>query len=240
MSDASYGTALAEGKTRVVEIIGPAGAGKSTLCQLLAQSSDHLQLQNFPDVRNIKDAPFFIANGLQLTPSLLRLYRPGSRHLNRREFAWLAILKGWSSLLRQEPHNDGKMVILDQGPVYLLAEMRLFGPDYLRQKRAEQFWQDFYRRWGETLYMVISLDAEDSILMDRIRNRQQEHVVKDQPESVVYEFLQKYRTEYESLLSNFTSLNNGFKVFQYDTGNQRPNEIAEQFMQVISCGEKVT
>jgi adenylate kinase family enzyme len=237
MRETFHGEGPGQGKIRVVEIIGPAGAGKSTLCRLLDQAGDQIQLQNFPDVRKIKDAPFFVSNGLQLMPSLLRSYRPGSRHLTRREFAWLAILRGWSSLFERKQSDDGRIIILDQGPVYLMAEMRLFGPEYLRQKDSERLWQDFYHRWRETLHMIISLDAADVILMDRIRNRQQEHVVKQQPEAVVYEFLQKYRTEYEFLLSIFTSHNNGFKVFQYDTGTQQPDGIAKQFLQEISCGE---
>jgi hypothetical protein len=206
---------------------------------LLNQSAHHIQLQNFPDVRKIKDAPFFMSNCLQLIPGLLRLYRPNDRRLSRREIAWLSILTGWSSLLGRERRDDGKIIILDQGPVYLLAELRLFGPKYLTQRDAERFWQDLYHRWGATLSMVVWLDADDVILMDRIRNRQQEHIVKTEPAAVVCEFLQKYRTEYESLLSIFTSRNAGFKVLQFDTAIQQPQIIAERFLYELRCGEKV-
>jgi thymidylate kinase len=240
MRDTPSGNGPLLGKTRVVEIVGPAGAGKSTLCQLLSQHINNIQLQNFPDVRKMKDAPFFISNGFQLIPSLVRLYRPNSRRLTRREFAWLAILRGWSSLLRRNRSDDGKIIILDQGPVYLLAEMRLFGPEYLRQKGAERFWQDFYHRWRATFYMIVSLDAADGILLDRIRNRQQDLIVKTQPAAVVYEYLQKYRTEYESLLSIFASHTSALKVLRFDTGLQQPHMIAEQFLRELSCGEKVT
>jgi thymidylate kinase len=239
MSHTFYGNGSWQGKTQIVEIVGPAGAGKSTLCQLLNQSADHIQLQNFPDVRKIKDAPFFISNCLQLIPGLLRLYGRNDRRLSRREIAWLAILRGWSSLLGRKRRDDGKIIIMDQGPVYLLAELRLFGPKYLTQRNAEQFWQDLYHHWGATLSMVVWLDADDVILMDRIRNRQQEHIVKTEPAAVVCEFLQKYRTEYESLLSIFTFRNPGFKVLQFDTAIQQPQIIAERFLYELSCGEKV-
>jgi adenylate kinase family enzyme len=237
MRDTFCGERPGREKNRVVEIIGPAGAGKSTLCQLLDQTSGQIQLQNFPDVRKAKDAPFFISNGLQLIPSLLRLYRAGSRHLSRREFAWLAILRGWSSLFNRKGRDDGKIIILDQGPVYLMTELRLFGPEYLRQKDAEQFWQDFYHRWRETLYMIVSLDAEDGVLLDRIRNRQQDHVVKADPANVVYEFLQKYRSEYKTLLSILTSHKTNLKVLQFDTGVQQSPVIAKEFLHELSCGE---
>jgi thymidylate kinase len=237
MKNTYRGDEHGQGKKQVVEIIGPAGAGKSTLCQLLSQYTNAIQLQNFPDVRKVKDVPFFILNGFQLMPDLFHLYRPGSRQLTRREFAWLAILQGWSSLFDRK-RSDGKIIILDQGPVYLMAEMRLFGPEYLRQRDAESFWQKFYYRWRTTLCMVVCLDAADGILLNRIRNREQELIVKTQPAAVVYEYLQKYRKEYESLLSSFSSHKSRFKVLRYDTGTQQPHVIAEQFFHELSCGER--
>ena len=56
----------------MVEIVGPAGAGKTTLYQALDRHPEFIRLENFPDVRKVADAPFFILNGLQLIPSLLR------------------------------------------------------------------------------------------------------------------------------------------------------------------------
>jgi hypothetical protein len=51
---------------RVVEIFGPAGAGKTTLCLLLNQYQERIRLSEFPDVRKIVDSPFFIWYGLRL------------------------------------------------------------------------------------------------------------------------------------------------------------------------------
>ena len=137
MNNSSVSTGSRQGGTRVVEIVGPAGAGKTTLSHGLDCFDKSIRLENFPDVRKVADAPFFISNGVKLIPSLLRLYRSDSRHLTRREFAWMSILVGWSSLLRKEARDGNKVIILDQGPVYLLTEMRLFGPEYLRQKQLK-------------------------------------------------------------------------------------------------------
>jgi deoxyadenosine/deoxycytidine kinase len=223
------------GKPRVVEIVGPAGAGKTTLCQTLDRCTESMRLQNFPDVRKVADAPFFISNGLQLIPSLLPLYRLNSRQLTRREFAWMTILNGWSALLRRESNVGNKVIILDQGPVYLLAEMRLFGPEYLKQEAAERLWQDLYSRWSDTLYMVLCLDAADEVLLDRIRNRSQEHVVKSQSAMVAYEFLNRYRTEYKFLLSIFRTEKADLKVLHFDTGRQQSQDIVKQFLSELSC-----
>jgi deoxyadenosine/deoxycytidine kinase len=226
-------------KNRVVEIIGPAGAGKTTLCQALDHHSELFRLENFPDVRKVTAAPFYISNGLHLIPSLLRLYKSSSRQLTRREFAWMAILNGWPTVLRKESSDGDKVIILDQGPLYLLAEMRLFGPDYLRQENAKRFWQNLYDRWKAILYMVVWLDTADDVLLDRIRTRQQEHVVKNQPATVAYEFLGRYRSEYESILSALTAQKVDLKVFQYNTEQLSSQDIADQLVNEFSCRKKI-
>jgi thymidylate kinase len=226
-------------KARVVEIVGPAGAGKTTLYQALGCRTEAIRMGNFPDVRKIPDAPFFISNGIQLIPNLLRIYRRDSRQLTRREFAWMSILNGWPAILRKESKDDTKVIILDQGPLYLLAEMRMFGPEYLRQKAAESLWQDLYRRWITTVDMVVWLDAADEVLLDRIRTRDQEHIVKTEPARVVYGFLDRYRNEYEFILSIFTTKMSNLKVLRFDTGRQQIKEIRDQFMSELSFGTRV-
>jgi deoxyadenosine/deoxycytidine kinase len=234
MNDMSNNSGTRRGRTVVVEIIGPAGAGKTTLYQALDCCTESVRLGNFPDVRKVTDAPFFISNGLRLIPSLLRLYRRNSRQLTRREFAWMTILSGWSDLLRRGSNSDNKVVILDQGPIYLLAEMRLFGPEYLKQKTAEKLWQDLYECWRATLHTVVWLDAANDVLLNRIRNRRQEHVMKTQPATVVYEFLGRYRTEYEFIISALTAKVVGPKVLQFDTERQQPTDIMNQFLSEVS------
>ena len=220
---------------RVVEIIGPAGVGKTTLCQFLICHTESVRFDNFPDVRKIADAPFFVLNGLQIIPSLFRIYQPNSRQLTRREFAWISILNGWSIPLRKKLNEGNKITVLDQGPIYLLAEMRLFGPEYLMQKTAEGFWQDLYDRWRATLDMVIWLDAANDVLLDRIRSRQQEHIMKTRPAKEIYAFLDRYRTEYEFILSNLMAKKSSIKVFKFDTEQLEPQDIEKQFLSELSC-----
>jgi thymidylate kinase len=226
-------------KYRVVEIVGPAGAGKTTLCQALNSHADLIRSENFPDVRKFTAAPFFISNGLQLIPSLLRLYKPNSRQLTRREFAWLAILNGWSTVLRKYAGGEDKVLVLDQGPLYLLAELRLFGPDYLRQEHAKWFWQNLYDRWRATLFMVVRLDTSDDVLLGRIRTRQQDHIVKAQPATIVYEFLDRYRAEYDSILTALKVQKPEIQVLQYNTERSSPQDIADQLVHELGCSKKI-
>jgi deoxyadenosine/deoxycytidine kinase len=124
---------------------------------------------------------------------------------------------------------------LDQGPIYLLAEMWLFGPEYLRRSSTKRLWKDFYRRWATAVDMVILLDAANDVLLERIRHREQDLVVKDQPARVVLDYLDSYRVEYTFLLSSFAAENTDLRILRFDTGLLRPQDILNRFLSELNC-----
>jgi hypothetical protein len=217
-------------KPRVVEIIGPAGVGKTTLFQALKKYQGQILLGDFPNVRKIVNAPFFIRYGLQLFPTLLRLPKKNSRKLSRREFAWMSVLTGWPFVLQNELKKSAKVIVLDQGPVYLLAEMREFGPEYLKSKQAEKFWWELFSQWAGILDMIVWLDAQDLDLMERIRTREQEHVVKNEPPLKVFEFLARYRKAFDYVLSMLEADSSGLRILRFDTSVQNPREIEDRLL----------
>jgi hypothetical protein len=218
-------------RCRIVEIIGPAGAGKTTLCNILIRIGGGIRLSNFPDVRKVTNAPFFISYGLRLIPSLIDIPQRCDRWLSRREFAWLTILHGWSSVLQRELKKNNDIILLDQGPVYLLTETSEFGPEYLRKKTAAKLlWKDLYSRWANILDVVIWLDSADVDLAERIRSRDKAHPVKDQSKETVFEFLVRYRRAYERTISHLLANDPGLKISRFDTSRTSPQEIACQLL----------
>ena len=218
---------------RIVEVVGPAGAGKSTLCHALQDASEYIRLSDFPDVRRIADAPFFVRHGLQVLPRVLFLTKRGSTRLTRREFAWLSILHGWPAVLQKEWKANNKVPILDQGPVYLMTELRDFGPECLRTRDAEKMWQVLYRRWAATLNMIVWLDAPDTFLVQRIRTREKDHLVKNGSVELAFEFLHRYRVAYERTLSTLAANSAVLRVLRFDTNQETPHQIANQILTAL-------
>jgi hypothetical protein len=218
-------------KSRIVEIIGPAGAGKTTLCDVLIRSASGVRLSNFPDVRNVANVPFFISYGFQLIPSLIDIPQRYDRWLSRREFAWLTILNGWSSVLKRELKKNNDIILLDQGPVYLLTEASEFGPEYLQKKKSAQLlWKDLYSRWANILDVIVWLDAPDAELAERIRSRDKGHPVKERSMETTLEFLVCYRKAYERTISRLSANHPGLKVLRFDTSRATSQEIACQLL----------
>ena len=211
-------------RPRIVEIVGPAGAGKTTLCKLLSLAPG-VRLSSFPDVRKITNVPFFVMHGLRLTPVLARISQFDDRRLSRREVAWLTILSGWSMVLQRELKNNDDIIILDQGPFYLLSEIDEFGPACLKREGAEQIWQTWYRQWAATLDAIVWLDAADEDLLKRIRNREKDHIVKAESAQVVFEFIKHCRNAYMHTLSRLTVNRKDLKVFWFDTTQHAPELI---------------
>jgi cytidylate kinase len=215
--------------TRIVEIVGLAGTGKTTLWHALSHRNDFIYPGNFPDVREIADIPFFLWNGLQISSALLRLPKHNSRKLTRREFAWLSILYGWPGILQKELKKH-KVIILDQGPVYLLTETCEFGPEYLREQEADSLRGDFYSRWARTLDTIIWLDASDTDLLCRIRNRDKGHPVKNESVGATIEFLARYRQAYERTISNLATTDKNIKILRINTSQKSAEEIVIELM----------
>lgn len=220
--------AIARTQPLVVELIGPAGAGKTTLLRALTQGNQIFVKGPDLVVRRIENIPFFVGNALLLLLTFLR------QHGNGRWFTWYEVkamvyLKGWHRVLRRQASKEGRIVILDPGPVFKLARLRGFGPENMNSQGFEKWWAGMLKQWAATLDMVLWLDAPDAILVERVHGRNHWHRVKEKSEHEACQFLARYRASYEQVVAKLTA-NGGPTVLRFDTGQESTSQIVDRML----------
>lgn len=187
----------------LVEIIGLAGAGKSSLLRALKQNSKLATHADRLSVRKLEALPFYLGTSLRTAPFFLSLYHQGCR-LSREEMSRILYVAGMHDYFRQHSHT-GKPLILDQGPVFELATLYGFGPSQLHDARFQAWWQQQFQMWARSLDLVVWLSAPPEVLLERIRSREQRHAVKESSSNVAKEFLQRYQSAYETVIKSLAA-----------------------------------
>ena len=179
----------------VIELAGPAGAGKSTLSAALV---GHLHAAR----GSIWGLPVFplLANGAQLTPTFTGLWLHSRSPLwdETRHMVRLRTLR--RTLTRAARYRNGAL-IFDEGPVFAMAWLRGFGQDTMRQDPCTEWWSTTLRQWASILDVVVVLDAPDQLLAARIRARNSPHQVKGFPDPEIARWMARFRQALDWVLA---------------------------------------
>lgn len=214
-----------EDRAAVVELAGPAGAGKTTVARLLQGASP--SVVTTPSTGRLR-----LTSGLvRMMPRLAaaRLSAPG-RSWSRGELRNLGYLSAWQSQLGANEGVVG-LVVLDHGPVFRLASLAQNGPPMTCTRSFAGLWRQLAQEWGELLDLVVWLDAPDSELLKRIRGRERCHRIKAAAPAEAAAFLNSYRAAYRTTLSAVTQ--GRTRVVELDSGAQRPDELAAQIRTMV-------
>jgi len=223
-------------KRIVVELVGTAGVGKSTLFNVLINKKlPWIKGDDVPPVWRMSAARFYIKNITRMAPTLVRLMRNGDRLLTRRELAFMAILNGWHEVLQEKVNNGNKILLLDQGPISIIAYLTVWGPKSLFKSNMDGWWERVYTNFKQTMDMVIWLDTTDEIIINRINNRPQGHHLKGESYPVSSFWLSKYRLLYDQIVSNLINNNSHkIRVIRINSGEYSAQEIADKVLQEFS------
>jgi thymidylate kinase len=216
----------------IIELVGLAGSGKTTLSRALSRLSEKFQLGVEIELRKLKHIPVFVRN----TPSLLPiiLYRSRySRGFTWEEIKYLVYLNGWPYVLGQQAAQGGSAILLDHGPIFKLATLNAFGPEHLKTESIEAWWNKMLKQWASTVDIVIWLDAPDSVLEQRINSRNQRHAVKGKTETEVLQFLARYRISYEEILAKLVS-DRGPALFRFDTSQTTLEQVVDEVLLIVA------
>jgi hypothetical protein len=218
------------GRPLVVEIVGPAGAGKTSL--LLALGPRDRTITALSSLRGrIGYLPIWIGTAAWRLPRLLPSVStiPG---LSAKELRLMVHLMSMHHLLARVRSRERPVTVLDQGPVYMLTRLWCCGLDTADDRPIVAWWHAMLRGWATRLGLVVWLDAPTPILLDRIRRRPKWHLIKDESNEHATRFLAAARMGYAQVMTRLMG-DDGPKVVRFDTAAQSLEEIVPQVLAAV-------
>jgi hypothetical protein len=207
-----------------VEILGVAGAGKSTLATLLQRGAG-VEMATFIHARR----PSHLVQIVRSIPRLLPILVSGltrSPRISWPECKLLVYVTRWRLVLdpRMPP---GTVLLFDQGPLYALVRLTAEGKPFTTGRSFERWREEMLGSWTSELTALIFLDAPDAVLWDRINERPQGHRAKGEEAKAGLRFIARYRRSFEDLLHAVETLE-GPQVLRFDTSSMTAAQIAEK------------
>jgi hypothetical protein len=184
---------------RLVELVGPAGVGKSTMLGALPAQDPAVRAG--PNLWGLPRA-LLAASAFELLPTFLAGALSG-RPFKPAEMGQMVRL---GALERAVARAGGETptILIDEGPVFALAWFEVFfGADADHRRRR---WRRSAREaWARRLHGVVRMDAPDAELARRIRVRTKEHMVKRSSDVEIQDFMTRFRAAYDAVLADMSA-----------------------------------
>ena len=179
---------------KVIEIIGCAGSGKSSVTERLSED-DFVQTSISPSEYKTQCLKYIILRlPILLVLCLLRVRRHYLKTLIRAE-AVLAV----AQRAKKKHLISNKTLVLDQGPISKLAYLHLKG---VPNKIVELWLKALQKASFQTFDLLVCLDAPNDVLQFRVNNRHEHHKIKNKPKDLADEFYNAYRACFKTVINN--------------------------------------
>jgi broad-specificity NMP kinase len=214
--------ASADGK---VEILGVAGAGKSTVARLLGRVTG-VEMAEFIHTRQ----PSHLLEVARALPRLLPLLLGGVAR--RPRISWpevklLVYVTRWRRFLGRRGRRPGTILLFDQGPLYALVRLKAEGKPFADRRAFETWTDEMLEGWARELGVVVWLDAPDDVLWSRINERSQGHKKKGEDVETGHDFIVRYRRCFEDVLHRMEDLDAPPQLLRFDTSTSAAEQIAD-------------
>jgi hypothetical protein len=217
----------------LLEIVGPAGAGKTTLAAMLCRQSD--RIQPISSLKRSRYTPFYVGSAAAVAPVVAHSVWNGNWS-GWQDTYWMVRLAASDSILSRELRRRSVIGLLDQGPIYTLARL-MASPGIRRDKQLRLWWNRMLSYWAHRLHYVVWLDATADVLAGRVNARAKDHAFKGQPAEVALCLLEEHRQLYSEtieLLSGYDAL----RILRYNTAQDSLETIAAGLAQLLNPGTK--
>jgi thymidylate kinase len=215
----------------VVELVGPAGAGKTSVRRAVEQRVPYRR----PRVRvdRLHDLPGGVLSTLPFLPELAARALRGRVDWSWRCAQQLVRLNALRGAVERAAAAAPEPVLLDEGPVFALAKLHVLC-DGVPAARMGTDWWAALERWRRVLGLVVWMDAADDVLMRRIRERSKAHRVKRASDGDVASFLARYRVAYGEVLSRLAG-HGGPEVLRIDAGAEPVDATATRLLRALGA-----
>jgi adenylate kinase family enzyme len=184
-------------RSRVVELVGPAGAGKTTLAAALPSFDSGVV--NGPGIWGLP-RHLLLASALELLPTFLAGLLSG-RPFHGPEMAQMIRLAALRRAVERAREGGSPTILLDEGPVFGLSWLEVFFASDHDARRAE--WRRrTLSEWAFALDAVVRMDADDEAIKRRIRTRRKPHMVKHLPDEGIDQFTGRFRDAFDRIIAH--------------------------------------
>jgi hypothetical protein len=212
-------------RPRIIELIGPAGVGKSEVAEQLARIPGVL----CTSIWGVPLTELAWATVCTL-PSATMLMRRAGAPLSR-ELRHIARLRALLNFLDRDELSAYRYVVLDEGAIYTLAWLRVIGHPVFHDTRTNSWRHYTAALWAATIDEVVRLDAADTVLAQRLRTRPKPHVMSRAPDRAITAFSMRYRTAFNSAIGTVQE-HGRFVLRDFRTDHATAAEIAQQILGV--------
>ena len=211
-------------RPRIVELAGPAGAGKSTVFRALVARD--ATIEGRPSLRKREYAGVLASEVLAVARTLVRdrAYLP---RVTPEQVRMMAYLQALPRVLERSDPPTSRTMVLDQGPIYLLTRRSL------TNERLGAWRRRVVQTWAPLLDVVVWLDAPDALLVERINTRDKRHRLQGSAEGTALEALAHIRAVYERVLGEFETGRPSWVVLRFDASVRSADEIAEEVLTAL-------
>lgn len=206
----------------IVELVGPAGAGKSAVADRLVAAGRVVRAS----VWNLPRA-LILESLVRSLPLFVRLC-VATRTLPAAEMKQITRLAALGLLVRRRARR-ARLVVLDEGPVFALSWLRVFGHARLQNGPLEAWWERTLAVWASALDCLVLLEAPEAVLLSRLRAREKPNdVFRDMDDAEVLGLVARYRAAFDLVIGALT-----------DRGGPRLLELGTAEASLYRLGEAV-